>query len=316
MPIIVPPAEEQSAIIRFLTSSDQGISQFIQAKLRLIDLLEVQKQAIIDRLVTYGVNPSASLKPSGIEWIGDLPEHWDTMRLKRGTTPIEQGWSPQCDAQPAGDNEWGVLKVGCVNKDYFDGGQNKRLPDFLEPRPALEVCDGDILVSRANTRELLGLAALAVAPRRKLLLCDKLFRFRPLPQRFDSRFLVHSIRCRSSRAQIESSANGASDSMQNIGQNVIKNLWLAAPPVHEQQEIVDAISVETDEIRRVIARTEREINLVREYRTRLIADVVTGRLDVRQAAAKLHDVPEEIPTSDVAEGLEEEVSLEAVEAES
>lgn len=165
--------------------------------------------------------------------------------------------------------------------------QNKRLPQSLRPRPSLEIRDGDILVSRANTPELLGLAALADQPRPRLLLCDKLFRFRPLEGQAAARFLVHVIRARPSRVQIESSTNGASSSMQNIGQGVLRNLAVALPPLSEQKAICEHIAVHTRELVETINRAEREIALMREYGTRLVSDVVTGQLDVRAAARNL-----------------------------
>jgi len=254
-----------------------------------------------------------------VEWLGDVPEHWEVVRVKEVTTSIGQGWSPQCDAQPATEHEWGVLKVGCVNRDTFDERQNKRLPSTLTlggPIPDLQIRDGDILVSRANTRELLGLAALAVNPRARLILCDKLFRFRAKADRADSRFLVYAIRARTSRAQIESSTNGASDSMQNIGQGVVRNLLLALPPLDQQVEVVAVCEAQIDAVRTAVAHAQSEIDLLREYRTRLIADVVTGKLDVREAAAKLPDEaeePEELPLSD--ENLDEGDSEEDLASE-
>ncbi len=311
---VIPPLDEQAAIVRFLDHANRKFDGFIRAKRKLIALLNEQKQAIIHRAVTRGLNPDVQLKPSGIPWLGDIPAHWEARKLKKCITQIEQGWSPQCDGQPATTDEWGVLKVGCVNKDYFNANQNKKLPNVMAPDPNLEILDGDILMSRANTRELLGLAALAEKPRPKLILCDKLFRFRPLPNCFNSRFLVYALRGQLSRAQIESSTNGASSSMQNIGQSVVKNLWVSMPPVEEQCRIVSAIAEKTDPLTTAITRTEREIALMQEYRTRLTADIVTGKLDVRAAAAKLpptaaHDEP---LAADFDEVLEEETE-EAVE---
>jgi type I restriction enzyme, S subunit len=289
----LPSEGEQAAIVRFLDHANRRIDGFIRAKRKLIALLREQKQAIIHRAVTRGLNPNAPLKPSGIPWLGDIPRHWEVRRLKQCISRIEQGWSPQCDSQPAAPGEWAVLKVGCVNKDSFNELQNKRLPANLAPDPWLEVRDGDIMVSRANTRELLGLAALAESPRPRLMLCDKLFRFRPHATCFVARFLVMALRAQPSRAQIESSTNGASSSMQNIGQSVLKNLWLCMPPVDEQSGIVAMVLRDTEPLNTAIARTEREIALMQEYRTRLTADVVTGKLDVRAAAAHLPALPAE-----------------------
>jgi type I restriction enzyme, S subunit len=312
-PMLIPSPTEQPAIVRFLNWANGRLARAIRAKQRVIALLNEQKQAIIERAVTRGLDPSVSLKRSRAPWLGDLPKHWEERRLKHCITRVEQGWSPQCDAQPAGDNEWGVLKVGCVNKDSLAEGQNKKLPESLEPDRNLELQDGDILVSRANTRELLGLAALAEKPRPRLIVCDKLFRFRTRREFFNSRFLVLSLRAKPSRAQIESSTNGASTSMQNIGQGVLKNLLVAMPPVTEQDEIVAHIAVATEPSRAAISRLEREIDLLREYRTRLVADVVTGKLDVRAAAAGLPEeavpdvTPEEAELIEEPEPAEEEL---------
>jgi type I restriction enzyme, S subunit len=292
-PIPLPPPDEQAAIVRFLDHANRKIDKFIRAKRKLIGLLTEQKQAIIHRAVTRGLNPDVKLKPSGIPWIGDIPQHWEVRRLKQCITRVEQGWSPQCDSQPASSEEWGVMKVGCVNQDFFNESQNKKLPSNFTPDSTLEIRDGDIMVSRANTRELLGLAALAENPRPKLILCDKLFRFRARSVCFLPKFLVMLLRSQASRSQIESSTNGASSSMQNIGQPVIKNLWLSMPPVDEQAAIVAHVGRETASLTAAIARAEREIALMQEYRTRLTADVVTGKLDVRAAATQLPDMTDD-----------------------
>ena len=302
---LLPPPEEQAAIVRFLDHANRRLDKAIRAKRKLIALLNEQKQAIIHRAVTRGLDPNVPLKDSGIPWLGEIPVHWEAKRLKHCITPIEQGWSPQCYAQPAEQNEWGVLKVGCVNKDSFNPDQNKKLPDTLSPDFNLEIQDGDILVSRANTRELLGLAALVEHPRQKLILSDKLFRFRAVCTALDSRYVVVAIRCKLSRSQIESSTNGASDSMQNIGQGVIKNFWVAIPPVREQGQIVSCIAQKVTPLAAAITRTEREITLLREYKTRLTADVVTGKLDVREAARRL---PEDSGEPDTLDDIETPVA--------
>lgn len=302
-----PPPEEQAAIVRFLDWANGRMERAIRAKRKVIALLTEQKQGIVQTGVSYGLDDGVALTSSGVQWLGDIPRHWQVSRLKHCISSIEQGWSPQCDAQPAGEHEWGVLKVGCVNKESFAWRQNKKLPDALRPDASLEVRDGDILVSRANTRELLGLAALAEKPRPKLILSDKLFRFRAKAARFDSAFLVLALRAKASRAQIESNTNGASSSMQNIGQSVLKNLWLAVPPLGEQQAIVEKIAIQIRPLNEAVLRLEREIELLREYRSRLVADVVTGKLDVRDAATRLPD--------DVAAGGETEPDAEADDPE-
>lgn len=310
-----PPPDEQAAIVRFLASVNGRLERAIRAKRKVIALLIEQKQANMQRCVSHGLDDGVPSKPSGIPWLGDIPIHWRTSRLKHCISRIEQGWSPQCDAQPAGDGEWGVLKVGCVNRDTFSPGQNKKLPDSLRPEPDLEVRDGDILVSRANTTSLLGLAALVNKPRSKLMLSDKLFRFRAKADQFDSAFLVAALRAKACRVQIESSTNGASSSMQNIGQSVLRELWLAVPPLAEQQAVVAHIAQEARPLNEAIARLEREIELHLEYRTRVVTDIVTGQLDVRAAAGQLSDAAAEFEAEagDEAED-HESIDEEAAEA--
>jgi type I restriction enzyme S subunit len=307
IPVMVPSPDEQAAIVRFLDLASGRLERAIRAKRKVISLLTEQKQATVQRGVSCGLDGGVTLKTAGIPWLGDIPTHWQISRLKHCVSRIEQGWSPQCDAQPSGEHEWGVLKVGCVNKETFSWRQNKKLPDSLRPDVSLEIRDGDILVSRANTRELLGLAALAEKPRAKLILSDKLFRFRAKGERFDSAFLVLTLRAKASRAQIESSTNGASSSMQNIGQAVLKNLWLAVPALEEQKAIVEQVAIESQPLNEAISRLEREIELLREYRTRLVVDVVTGKLDVREAAANL--------PADIGAGIEAEPDDDAEDAE-
>ena len=310
-----PPPAEQAAIVRFLNWANGRLERAIQAKRKVIALLNEQKQAVIHHAVTRGVDPAVRFKPSGVPWLGEIPRHWVTLRLKHSISPIEQGWSPQCDAQPANSDEWGVLKVGCVNKDTFQGAQNKKLPAALRPDISLEVVDGDILMSRANTRELLGLAALVERPRKKLILCDKLFRFRARADHFVPKYLVLLLRSRPSRAQIESSTSGASSSMQNIGQGVLKNLWMSIPPMAEQIDIVRRIEADTKLFTAGVSRLEREIDLLREYRTRLIADVVTGKLDVREAAGRLPDLPATPEAELTSEPFDDSGILDEIEAE-
>jgi len=117
-------------------------------------------------------------KDSGVEWLGEIPAHWKTKRVKHCLKLIEQGWSPSCENRIAEDDEWGVLKVGCVNGAEFNPDENKALPADLEPCQELEIKPGDVLMSRANTRELLGSTSVIKSVRPRLLLCDKLYRLK------------------------------------------------------------------------------------------------------------------------------------------
>ena len=293
--VSLPQVDEQTAIVKYLAHANARIDKAIAAKRRLIALLEEQEQANAESLVRGDTEQDQI--STGFPWLSRVPASWELLRIKKVLVGIEQGWSPQCDAQPAGPDEWGVLKAGCSNHGRFRSEENKKLPDGQEPRPELEVQHGDLLVSRANTRELVGSAAVALNPREKLIFSDKTFRLKVRADRADTEFLALVMGSRSSRDQIEAGAVGASHSMQNIGQGVIANLWIGLPPVDVQKAIVDELHRRSEEFEAVVGKTRREIALLREFRTRLVADVVTGQVDVRAIAATLPEAPESFDTA-------------------
>ncbi len=272
---------EQKHIANFLDWKTGQIDALIAKKRALLDRLKEQRLAIITHAVTRGLDSNAPLRESGIPWIRHVPRHWGIKRLRFACRRIEQGWSPQCENQPADDGVWGVMKVGCVNGDIFDPTDNKALPTELSPAEEYELIPGDILISRANTRELLGSAA--VVPdntRSRLLLCDKLFRVSPDAE-IRNDFLVYLLRTPVSRFQYEREATGASASMQNIGQGTIKDLIVMVPPIAEQDLICDFIRKNNQRIDSLVDSAQQVIFRLTEYRSALITAATTGQIDVR-----------------------------------
>jgi type I restriction enzyme S subunit len=245
----------------------------------MIDLLHEKRQALISEAVTKGLDPDVPMKDSGIEWMDFIPNHWSLERLKYSTTRIEQGWSPQCESRPADPEEWGVLKVGCVNGEDFNPEEQKALPSELRPIEAYEIKPGDILMSRGNTRELVGSAALVKKVRSRLLLCDLLYRFRS-NRRAEPEFLVLSLRSPHVRFQIEREATGTSSSMKKVGQETIRELLVCLPPLDEQRETLQRLRPELDRIDSTIGVIQKQIDKLREYRKTLISAAVTGKIDV------------------------------------
>lgn len=219
-----------------------------------------------------------------------LPAHWQVRRLRFLTSRIEQGWSPQCENLPADVDTWGVMKVGCVNGHRFDSNENKALPWDMAPMEEYELCAGDVLVSRANTRELVGSAAL-VPPgvRNRLMLCDKLFRLRP-NDGIRPDFLVYVLRTPLARFHYERDATGASGSMQNIGQDTLKDVLVPVPSEEEQARIANFLDWKSGQIDALIGKkvglscTLAGLELLAEYRSALITAAVTGQIDVRGVA--------------------------------
>jgi type I restriction enzyme S subunit len=287
VPVPFPSLPEQTAIAEFLDRETGKIDELVAEQRRLMELLKEKRQAVISHAVTRGLNPAAPLKPSRIEWLGDVPGHWELKRIKHLVRKLEQGWSPQCEGFPAeAEGEWGVLKVGCVNGGTFTATENKLLPPDLEPMPELAIACGDLLISRANTRELVGSAAVAMRDYPTLMLCDKLYRVRFQPEQACPRFVSFYLGSSIVRGQIELGATGASASMLNIGQSAILELLIPTPPLAEQTAIVAHLERELAKFDTLTAEAQRAIDLLQERRTALISAAVTGQIDVRPLAQK------------------------------
>ncbi len=281
LPVQLPPLSEQYTITAFLDRKTARINDLIAKKERLIELLQEKRAVLISLAVTKGLDPSVPMKDSGVEWLGEIPAHWEVKRMKFCLASIEQGWSPTCENRPAEIDEWGVLKVGCVNGIEFHANENKALPAETQPISDLEIKQGDVLVSRANTRELLGSASVVKQVRPHLLLCDKLYRLKILPDTVNSIYLVLAMGSSTIRFQLERDATGASNSMQNISQSTILNLVIPLPDLSEQQTIVAYLDHETAKIDTLISRIRDGIEKLKEYSTALISAAVTGKIDVR-----------------------------------
>ena len=303
MPIAIPPVPEQSTIVRFLDHADRRIRHSIRAKEKLIALLEEQKQVTIHHTVTGRIDvrtgcPYPTYKTSDIEWFEQLPAHWEDRRLKSLVKRIDQGVSPQAENQLADDTSWGVLKAGCVNGGVFRETEHKRLPRQIEVDPVLAVRTGDVLVSRASgSPRFVGSVGRILSLRHNLILSDKIFR--PIfNHAVDPDFMVFAMNCQYYRQQVRKAISGAEGLANNLPLSSLKSFRFSIPSLDEQLGIVAHLRDATEKLATSIAKTTREVDLLREYRTRLIADVVTGKLDVREAAAAL---PEEPDDPDAAE---------------
>ena len=278
--IWLPPLDEQRQTSNYLDRTTQSIDALIAAKKRLLELLAEKRRSIITQAVTRGLTDDVTMKDSGLSWVGLVPENWNVENLKYHLSNIEQGWSPQSDNFPADLDEWGVLKVGSVNGWDFNPIENKRIPLELDIPLEYEIKSGDILVSRANTTELVGSASLVKDVRPKLLLCDKIYRLIPFGNRLVPEYLVFYLRSLAGRFEIERDATGASSSMQNISQGTIANLWIPRPPVEEQLNIVVYIESKLLLFEKLENITKQCIALLQERRTSLISAAVTGQFHI------------------------------------
>jgi type I restriction enzyme, S subunit len=278
--ISLPPLATQRAIAAYLDRETAKIDAMIDAKQRLLALLAEKRRALITHAVTRGLDPAAPMRDSGVPWIGEVPAHWEVSLLRYYLVKIEQGWSPQSDNFPADEEEWGVLKVGAVNNWEFNPKENKRLPSELEPLSEYEIKPGDILISRANTTELLGSAVLVEEVRSKLLLCDKIYRLYIRENQIYPKYLIAYLRSSVARFSFERDASGASSSMQNISQSAVADLIILVPPLTEQIKISQYIEIERTRIELLESTAKQTIDMLQERRAALIAAAVTGQITI------------------------------------
>lgn len=304
IPLICPPPDEQAAIVRFLDHANRKIDGFIRVKRKLIGLLNEQKQAIIHRAVTRGLHTDVTLKPSCIPWLGDIPKHWEVKRLRHA-----------CE-----------IRVSNVDKHTKPRETPVRLCNYVEVYKNERICEstlfmvatanqdervrfglhkGDVLITKDSEEwNDIGVPALVEYEAPDLVCGYHLAILRPRPGLLGS-FLHRAIDSRFIATQFHVEANGVT--RYGLSQGAILGVSIPIPPPIEQQNIVNYLDVQLAGRDIAIARAEREIALMQEYRTRLTADIVTGKLDVSEAADKL-------PEADTAESAPDE-PLEELETE-
>lgn len=300
-----PPPEEQAAIVRVLDWMSGRLEKAIRAKRKVIALLMEQKQAIIQRAVTCGLDTNAQLKATGIAWLGAIPQRWEVRRLRTLVRAIDQGVSPLAEGFLAEGDSWGVLKSGCVNRGVFKDTEHKRLASRFDIDPVIAVKVGDVLISRAcGSPSLVGSVARVKSLRYRLILSDKTFRasFR---DSVDPDFMVLAMNCRYYRQQVEQAISGAEGMANNLPLSSLKDFRFAIPPRAEAARIAECLSHETSAIDKRVAHLQREIELLREYSARIVADVVTGKVDVRESASRLPDVSAPESADDTADEADE-----------
>jgi type I restriction enzyme S subunit len=303
----LPPLEEQTAIVRFLDWTGALFERTVRAKHKVVALLNEQRQAIIHRAVTRGLDPSVTLKPSGIPWLGDIPHHWEVRRAKQLCAAIIDCKNRTPDMVDGGG--FVVVRTTNIRHGRFNltgsYSTDRRNYRMWTQRGTPRV--GDVFF----TREAPVGEACLVPDQENLCMGQRMMYFRPNTVVLDSGFLLNSIYGPVVRRYIEIEANGSTVGHLRLGQvSALPLLWC---PTREQKDIVAHIGTASAPLNLAISRLEREIELLREYRTRLIADVVTGKLDVREAAAGLPeesatDVAQDVPdVVDETEPADEEV---------
>lgn len=270
----IPPKPEQDRIVAFLDEKTAMIDELIAKKKRQIELLEEQKTILINRAVTRGLNPNAKLKPSGIEWIGEIPEGWETGRLKHQCTHIVD-----ClHATPSYDEEgeFPAIRTADITPGHTNYQQAKKINanDFKKWTERLQPKPGDVLYSREGER--FGIAA-PVPVGSNLCISQRMMVFRPKPT-INSQFLVWQLNCIHVILQASQDVFGSTSPHVNI--STISNFRLFTPPYEEQIKIANWIDRIDATAEYIFNRIMNEISSLHDLRKALIAQAITGKTKV------------------------------------
>ena len=280
LPCLVPPLAEQRAIVRYLDHADRRIRRYVDAKRKLVDLLEEEKQAVINRAVTRGLDPDVRLKPSGVEWLGDMPAHWEMRRLRSLLADSNQRNRPDLPLLSV------VRERGVITRDITNTDENHNyIPDDLSNYKVVK--GGQFAMNKMKAWQ----GSYGVSPHDGIV--------SPAYYVFDVRqvdgvYFHTAIRSKAYVPFFAQASDGVRIGQWDLSRARMREIPFLLPPLSEQSAIAEHLDKATADIDSAIARAQRQIELVEEYRTRLVADVVTGKLDVREAAARLPGEGDEV----------------------
>jgi type I restriction enzyme S subunit len=307
----LPPKAEQALIARYLDNVDGQVLRFTRAKKKLIALLNEQKHAIVHRAVTRGLDPSVRFKPSGIPWIGDVPEPWDLRRLRH----------------------FADLRVSNVDKKFNDGEIPVRLCNYIDvyrndkidksinfmsaTASALEIerfrisLDDVIITKDSEDWRDIGVPCYVSFEAPDLICGYHLAILRPIKGLVCGRFLYWQLLGGAARWQFSIAANGVT--RYGLSHGAIKEAIFVLPPMSVQRRLAAYLDDTTLDLRAAERALRAEIALMQEHRSRLVADVVTGKLDVRAAAMVLPEKTESEPVDEPIGGEDLEETVDDVE---
>lgn len=276
LPVFLPSSDEQAAIVAFLEEQTAVINQFLTNKRRLIELLEEQKQVVINTAVTQGLETAVVRKPSGIDWLGDIPAHWEIKKIGyiaevgNGSTPSRSNMRYWQD----GTYPW--LNSSSVNQGVITEADQFVTPTALGECHLPIVKPNSILVAITGQGKTRGTAALLTF---EATINQHMAYITPSSKVLSADYLVTFLQGNYNYLRYISDGQGGTKGALTCGD--IKQLKIPVPPPPEQEIIIERVKQTLSEINTAIERTQREIELIEEYRTTLIATAVTGKIDVR-----------------------------------
>ncbi len=282
----VPPVSEQFAIAAFLDRETARIDALVAKKERLIELLQEERTALITRAVTKGLNPTARMKDSSVEWLGDVPEHWEVVPVRRMAragyrTFVDGDWIESPYIQDDGIR---LIQTGNVGIGRFKEQGFRYISDvtFTQLR-CTEVLPGDLLICRLDGP--VGRACLAPDLGVRMITSVDNTILKLDHRRCDPRFVVYFLSSQAWLGWVESICRVGGGFRLRVSRSMLGGFPLLSPPVEEQQRIADILDSESRRVDRLLGHVHEAIDRLLEFRTALISAAVTGKIDVREQAA-------------------------------
>ncbi|PIB90507.1 restriction endonuclease subunit S [Caulobacter sp. FWC2] len=270
---IFPSMGEQRTIAIFLDREVAKIDALVEGQRRLIELLKEKRQAVISHAVTKGLDPSAPMKDSGVEWLGEVPAHWEVCFLKRAFSEVDYGISDSLDA----DDGVAVLRMGNIQDGEIDLTDLKYVTSVEE---ALLLRPLDLLFNRTNSLDQIGkVGLLRQPPSCPLSFASYLVRLRLNPS-CSPQFMSKLLNTRDVLGQARARAFVAIGQC-NLNPTRYGEITVALPPIAEQEQIATYLEGEAHEIDALVSTARTAITLLQERRAALISAAVTGKIDVR-----------------------------------
>ena len=281
VPVFIPPLSEQQQIVSFLDNKTSLIDSLIEKTQRKIELLKEKRTSIINEVVTKGLNPNVEMKDSGVEWIGEIPNHWTIQPIKYLSSPekdsiVDGPFGSSINVnEDYGDFEIPVIRTVNITDKGFNSDDLRfmRVEKYLELKRH-NVIPNDILFSKVGT-----IGNVCLFPHgfeKGILSTTGSCRIRVDVKKVDRKWMVYTLLKHKPQFIFLSGQNV----QPFLNMTTIKDVKLEVPPIREQTQIVDYLDEQTQKIDRTISIEEKRIELLKEYRQSLISEVVTGKLKV------------------------------------
>ena len=277
IPTILPPKAEQSHIANFLDKKCAEIDELITLQEQMIAQLTTYKQAVITETVTKGLDPNVKMKESGVEWIGEIPEHWDVVPLKylgRTQNGISKGGDYFGEGYP-------FVNYGDIYKNYFIGSNDASglAKSTIEDQKNYSVVKGDVFFTRTSeTIEEIGFSCACIETIKNATFSGFLIRFRPYPEVLYPLFSGFYFRSTMHRQYFVKEMNIVTRT--SLGQDLLKGLLVLLPPLSEQQSIANYLDQKCKEIDELISVKKEKIEKLKAYKKSVIYEYVTGKKQV------------------------------------